>query len=89
MAIGRVPQERQIIGEWKSRAESCDTSGTFILTVSPSAKYMYGYFTSPDEIGGTVYASWVLAKKTDGGEDLDQRLKTAHNMLRKTTIGLA
>jgi Predicted nucleotide-binding protein containing TIR-like domain len=89
MAFGRVPQERQIIGEWKSRAESCDTSGVFVLTVSPGANYMYGYFTSPDEIGGTVYASWVLAKKANIDEaKINERLKTAQNMLRKTTIGL-
>lgn len=89
MAFGQLPQERQIIGEWKSRAESCDTSGVFILTVSPSAQYMYGYFTSPDEIGGTVYASWVLAKRGNVDEaKINGRLKQAQVILRKTTIGI-
>jgi hypothetical protein len=88
-AFGRLPQERQIIGEWKSRAEDSDTSGTFILTVSPNGQYMYGYFTSPDEQGGVTYASWVLAKKA-GADDakVAERLKKAREILVTTTIGL-
>jgi hypothetical protein len=89
-AFGRLPEERQIIGEWESRAENSDTSGVFILTVSPSANYMYGYFTSPDETGGAVYASWVLAKKAGADETkVNERLKKAQAMLTKTTISLS
>lgn len=86
-AFGRLPQERRIIGEWKSRADDSDTCGVFLLTVSPNANYIYGYFTSPDELGGTTFASWILVKKT--GEDetkISERLKKAQNLLAKTTI---
>ncbi len=88
-AFGRLPQERQIIGEWKSREQDCDTSGTFMLIVSPSSKYMYGYFTSPDENGGITCAAWVLARK-DGASDaeVDERLRRARDLLAKTTIGI-
>lgn len=91
-AFGRVPQERQIIGEWKSRAQDMDTSGTFILTVSPNAQYIYGYFTSPDEQGGVTYAAWVLAKRGAADESdaakVAERLKRAREMLVTTTIPL-
>jgi hypothetical protein len=89
-AFGRLPMERQIIGEWKSREESSDTCGLFVLTVSPSANYMYGYFTSPDETGGVTYATWVLAKKAGGDETrTNGRLKQAQDILTSTTIGLS
>jgi hypothetical protein len=66
--------------------------GVFVLTVSPAANVMYGYFTSPDEIGGVVYATWVLAKTTgadgsviDQGK-LDERLNKAQGMLKLKTV---
>ncbi len=86
-AFGRLPEERQIIGEWKSRADSSDTSGVFVLTLSPSANYMYGYFTSPDETGGITYAGWILAKTAGADEaKINERLKKAQDMLAKTTV---
>ena len=89
-AFGRFPIERQIIGEWKSREESDDMRGVFVLTVSPKAKFMYGYFTSPDETGGLSYASWILVKKAGTGEaERRKRLKTARDMLTRRTIGLS
>src|SRR5262245_2023788 len=82
-AFGRLPQSGQIIGEWKSRAENADATGIFVLTVCPSADYMYGYFTSQDKRGGAVYASWVLAKMADADEvEVTERLKEAQEMLR-------
>ena len=86
-AFGRLPQERQIVGEWKSRQQDSDTCGVFVLTVSPNANHMYGYFTSPDEKGGVTFASWILAKKGDGDETkIAERLKKAEDMLKATTI---
>ena len=86
-ALGRLPQDRQIIGEWKSRVELCDTSGVFVLNVSPNANYMYGYFTSPDETGGVAYAGWILAKTVGADEEkINERLKKAQDMLSRTTI---
>lgn len=88
-AFGRFPEERQIIGKWKSREQDSDACGVFMLTVHPNSTYMYGYFTSPDEAGGITYASWILAKKADADEaKVSERLKRAQNMLTKTTIGL-
>ena len=61
-----------------------------VLTVGPSANYMYGYFTSPDETGGVTYATWVLAKKTGGDETrTNGRLKQAQDILTSTTISLS
>jgi len=89
-AFGRLPQAGQIIGEWKSRAENADATGIFVLTVSPSVDYMYGYFTSQDRRGGVVYASWVLAKMADADEaEVTDRLKEAQEMLRETTISIS
>lgn len=88
-ATGCVAQKRQIHGKWESCAESCDTSGIFILTVSPSANYMYGYFTSPDEDDGVTYTDWVLAKKTGVDEvEVGKRLKKGQDRLAKATINL-
>ena len=88
-AFGRIPQERLILGEWKSRLDTSDVSKIFMLTVSPSANYMYGYFTSPDELGGVTYAGWVLAKKSTDETVTRTRLETAEDILRRTTIFLA
>jgi len=92
VAFGILSLERQITGTWKSREEVNDMEGVFVLTVSPAANVMYGYFTSPDEIGGVVYATWVLAKRTaadgsviDQGK-LDERLSKAQGMLKSKTV---
>ena len=87
-AYGREMIERQLAGRWESAAESTNTCGLFVLTVHPSSKYMYGYFTSPDMAGGTTYATWVLAKKAGVDEaKINERLKRAEGMLAKTTVG--
>jgi predicted nucleotide-binding protein len=88
-AFGRVPQERQIIGEWKSDEGQSDTCGVFMLNVSPNANYMYGYFTSPDERGGIAYASWILAKMAGADEaKINERLKKAEDRLKEDTVGI-
>jgi hypothetical protein len=90
VAFGRVRQDRQILGEWKSREEHSDTCGIFALTVDPSSGYMYGYFTSHDENGGLTFATWVLAKKAGADEaKVTRRLTKAQNVLTQTTIGLS
>ncbi|HEY0426277.1 MAG TPA: nucleotide-binding protein [Pyrinomonadaceae bacterium] len=88
-ADGSLSEERQITGKWKSSVDDTDTCGVFMLKVSTNSKYMYGYFTSPDESGAITYASWVLAKMTNADEsEIKERLKKAENMLKKLTIGL-
>ena len=88
-AFGRLLRDRQVIGEWKSRADMSDSGGVFVLNVSPNAQYMYGYYTSPDEAGRIVYAAWILAK-TSGADEatVQERLKKAQEMLEKTTVTL-
>ncbi len=88
-AFGKMPQERQIIGEWKSRQESSDACGVFMLTVSPNGNYMYGYFTSQDESGGAKYAGWVLVKKSGADSDkIGDLITRAKDTLTSTTVGL-
>lgn len=84
---GRMALERQILGKWKSRAGTNDMDGIFMLTVSPSGDYMYGYFTSPDVNGGIVYATWVLAKTKDADEaKIEKRLASARKRLKQATV---
>jgi hypothetical protein len=84
---GRVALERQILGKWKSREGSNNMEGIFMLTVSPSGDFMYGYFTSPDVGGGTVYATWALAKTTDADEArIEKRLASARKRLKLATV---
>ena len=84
---GRVALDRQIIGKWKSRAGTNDMQGLFMLTVSPSGDYMYGYFTSPDTGGATVFATWVLAKTAEVDEaKIEKRLASARKRLKQATV---
>jgi len=84
---GRIALDRQILGKWKSRESSNDMEGIFMLTVSPACDYMYGYFTSPDVGGATVYATWTLAK-TAGVDDgkIEKRLASARKRLKHATV---
>lgn len=84
---GHVVLERQILGKWKAREGSNDMEGIFMLAVSPAGDYMYGYFTSPDEGGGTVYATWILAKMTGADEaKIEKRLASARRRLKQATV---
>lgn len=87
-AWGEVALGRQIIGEWKSVAgKSGVAGGVFVLNINPNARYMYGYFTSPNEEGGFTYAGWILAKADPDEAKVETRLKKAQDLLSKTTIG--
>jgi hypothetical protein len=86
-AWGRVVSGRQIIGKWKSHEAENNMDGVFMLTFTPLAKFMYGYSTAPDEKGGIVYGSWVLAKMSDADEArAEKRMEHARSMLREATI---
>lgn len=87
-AFGRLTLEKQITGKWKSREELNDMEGVFILTVHPTSNFMYGYFTSPDQTGGVVYATWVLAKMAEGVDEakINERLTKAQNLLKLMTV---
>ena len=84
---GRIVQDTQILGKWKSRDGSNNMRGTFMLTVSPRGDYMFGYFTSPDEGGGNVFATWALAKMAEADEaEIERRLASARRRLKKATV---
>lgn len=87
-SCGRVViDDRQIIGKWKSRADSNNMAGTFMLTLSPRSDYMYGYYSSPDVGGATVFATWILAKTAEADEaKVEQRLASARKRLKAATI---
>lgn len=84
---GKIALDRQILGKWKSREGTNDMEGLFLLAVSPTGDYMYGYFTSPDVAGGTVYATWALAKMNGADEaKLEKRLTAARKRLKVGTV---
>jgi hypothetical protein len=84
---GRMSAERQIQGKWKSREGTNDMTGLFMLTISPAGDFMYGYFTSPDEGGGTVFATWVCAKVAEGDDaKTERRLASARKRLKQATV---
>lgn len=86
-AFGRVTAARQLVGEWRSRNDIGDLRGSFILTISPRADLMYGYFTSVDENSGTVYGNWALVKKGRGRmREVKERLAEGLKLLGETTI---
>lgn len=61
--------------------------GVFMLNVSPTADSMYGYSTSRDAYGATIFGTWVFAKK-DGVSDQDtmSRLVREQKFLQEHTI---
>jgi len=85
-AWGRIVFDKQIIGKWRSREGTNNMEGIFMLTISPHANYMYGYFTTPNESGGIVYATWVLAKMGGSEAEISERMRKARAMLKKLTI---
>jgi len=86
-ASGYLTLERQVTGRWKSREGTNDMEGAFLLTVSPTADLMYGYFTTPDTVGAVVFATWVLAKMTGVDEAIvNERIKKAQDRLARTTL---
>jgi hypothetical protein len=84
---GRIALDRQILGKWKSREGSNDMEGIFMLTVSPSGDYMYGYVTSPDVGGAPVFATWTLAKAAGADEaKIEKRMTAARKRLKHATV---
>lgn len=85
--FGRLSCDRQIQGCWKSRVDLNDMEGLFMLTINPSSTIMYGYFTTPDESGRTVFAGWVMAKMAGVDETvLKTRLDKAQQLLKTITL---
>lgn len=66
----RVYYENQIIGHWTHPSNRSMAKGVFMLIVNPTADSMYGYSTSQDANGATIFGTWVFAKK-DGHSDKD------------------
>jgi len=86
-ATGRIV-DHKIIGEWNSRVEDNDSSGIFMLIISPDGNSMYGYFTVPDERNSIMYAYWVLARMKETDEEtITHRLKRAKELLNLSRIG--
>jgi hypothetical protein len=90
-AKGEMPQDGHILGKWVSHAaESCDTSGIFVLAINSASNFMCGYFTSPGEMGGVKYADWILAKKTGADKaTVSARLKKAQKTLTEMTTNIS
>ena len=87
-ATGRII-ENKIVGEWNSRKEDSVSRGVFTLSISADGKFMYGYFTAPDERGGVMYAYWILAKNKEGDEaTMDRNLNRGKKMLTSSTIAM-
>jgi hypothetical protein len=86
-AFGRMVSAREMCGQWKSKEGLSNMCGAFVLTVGPSPKYMYGYFTVLNEKGVLLYAYWVLAK-SDGADEakVAERLRRAEAALRDATL---
>jgi hypothetical protein len=89
-AKGNLAEERFLMGEWKATQARGSTSGAFLLTINPLGTMMYGYATGMDERFGTLYVTWVLAKKDGASEDeVNERLKRGEELLNGTIGGLA
>lgn len=86
-AEARVYYENQIIGHWTHPSKRSIAKGLFMLIVSPTAESMYGYSTSQDENGATIFGTWVFAKK-DGHSDQDitAKLVRGQRFLQENTI---
>ena len=85
IAQGNLAEERFLVGKWKQNKSSGFISGVFLLTINPRGTIMYGYVTALDEMFGSVYNSWVLAKKVGVSEDeVTERLKRGEELLRGT-----
>jgi len=89
-ASGRMILDNQMTGKWRNARERFDEKGLFILTIGPSATFMYGFCTGQDESGGPVYGPWVLAKKVGADDALvSERLKAAEATLGRAPLSFA
>jgi hypothetical protein len=84
---GKVYYKNQIMGQWNHPTDRSMAEGLFMLMVNPTADVMYGYSTSQDAHGATIYGTWVFAKtgeRTD--EDIKDKLFRGQITLRQRTI---
>jgi hypothetical protein len=85
VAQGRLTEGKFLMGKWSGTQSRGSISGVFLLTINPIGTMMYGYTTGQDERSGTVYATWVLAKKDGASEEvLNERLKRGEELLKGT-----
>ena len=85
IARGDLAEQRFIMGKWKAAPTRGSTNGMFLLTVNPLGTIMYGYATGNDEKSGTIYGTWVLAKKDGANEaEIAKRLNTGEELLKDT-----
>jgi hypothetical protein len=84
---GHICHENQIIGEWTHPPNLSMARGVFMLYVNTIADTMYGYCTSQDAHGTTIFGKWVFAKNNDSGERISARLLRAQKFLEDSTIG--
>lgn len=85
----RATQTEQglLLGKWKTVASRGSVNGIFLLMVDPLGTVMYGYATGLDERSGTIYGTWVLAKKENASKrQIAARLKRGEELLRKTLL---
>lgn len=63
-AEAMLTTKRQLVGTWRTRTAGSTMGGAFVLVVSASGRYIYGFFTGLGYAGtkGVSYWAWVLAK---------------------------
>jgi len=84
---GKIHFKNQVVGQWNHPENQSLAEGLFLLTVSPTADWMYGYSTSRDAEGAMIYGTWVFAKKNGRTEEeVLAGLTTAQNILKTRTI---
>ena len=84
---GQLYFENQILGDWTHPPNTSMARGLFMLFVIPTAELMYGYCTSLDAQGQTVFGKWVFAKNNASDEQVSARLLLAEKYLEGSTIG--
>jgi hypothetical protein len=86
---GVVYFENQILGEWTHPPDTTMARGLFMLFVNTIADAMYGYCTSQDEHGHTVFGKWIFAKNSGIDDQVSARLLRSERYLQESTIGPA
>ncbi len=88
-AIGRIQYKHQIAGTWEHTLGGESSNGMFMLVVSPLTDIMYGYCTAQNEIGTTLFQTWVLSKVDGANEnEIAERLSRGDQALRVLTVNL-
>ena len=75
---GKINKQSVFIGNWKEQAIKDHSrqrrSGNFFLKISPSKKYMYGFWSGKLENGNDVFGLWYLSINKTGLKDARQLL---------------